>query len=419
MDSSLFSKHPEWPAVRFVLDSLHAKGHKAVLAGGCVRDALLGKLAKDLDVATDATPEEVESYFSRVLPLGKSFGVCRVIHDGASIEVATFRQEFDYRDGRRPSQVEYSTLEKDAERRDFTVNALFFDIQTEQVIDHVGGTKDLQQKIIRAVGDPDKRMNEDYLRILRGIRFAGHLGFSIEEKTKKSFAQLAMYLPRISQERIYDEFNKMFGSQGISRCMDLMFDLHFEKHLFPDWNFSEELNLIEGKKSVQMAFQSVAQNLPVNALWGWMVLYHFRAQKLSARAVDKEFLDLKLPRATIDKCRAIFDAKVLLEQKEDELLLTFVSVKTAGALEEAMAYWDSFGGQGTFLKIVKDLENRFCVNGLLPQPLVSGTDLMKKGISQGPEIKKYLELSYLTQLKNKATSKEELLRLVLGARGLA
>jgi hypothetical protein len=179
------------------------------------------------------------------------------------------------------------------------------------------------------------------------------------------------------------------------------------------------LQFIGETMTVQNAFAGWPLIPETNSLWGWMVLYHFRAQKLSARAVDKEFLDLKLPRTIIDKCRAIFDAKVLVNQQGDELLQTYIGIKSVGALEEATQYWDAFGAKGAFLKIVKDLDSSFCINGSLPLPLITGTDLMKKGISQGPEIKKYLELAYLAQLKNSSITKEELLRLILGARGLA
>lgn len=416
MESEPFSKHPEWPTVLFIVETLEKRGHQAVLAGGCVRDALLGKRAKDLDVATDATPDQIESYFERVLPIGKSFGVCRVVHDGHSIEVATFRQEFDYRDGRRPTTVEYSTLEKDAERRDFTINALYYDVARKKIIDMVGGQKDLAARLLRAVGDPHRRMGEDYLRILRGVRFAGHLNFSLDSETEKAIRALAPYLARISRERIYDELNKMFLSQGRSRCLNLLMDFGILEILFADWDLEQKLKVDSAEISLRTAFERLARIAEGDSLFGWTAFYHLRTQQQSARITDKEFIDMKLPRATIESAYSIVEMGRLPEKSGDEQLLMFIALESSGHLKAAKIYWDSVNGNQHFSQASAKLEKLYLQSGKLPDPVVTGHDLIKKGWPQGPEMKKQLQMMYLEQLKSEEMDKEKLLGLLVRAR---
>ena len=168
--------------VRSVLNTLYSAGYEAYLVGGCVRDHLLNRPVKDYDVATSALPEEVMKLFPRTVETGKSFGVIRVLTGEAEsgVEVATFRKESGYQDHRHPNRVEYSGVEEDASRRDFTVNALYIDLKSQQILDLHEGIRDLREKIIRAVGDPVQRFKEDALRLLRAIRFAGRLGFRID-----------------------------------------------------------------------------------------------------------------------------------------------------------------------------------------------------------------------------------------------
>ncbi len=166
---------------RDLVGELQRAGHTAYFAGGCVRDQLLGTEAKDFDIATSARPEQVQRIFPRVTDLtGKSFGVVRVLVGDASYEIATFRQDGPYKDGRHPESVRFATAEEDAQRRDFTINGLFYDPVAERLIDYVGGETDLHAKIIRAIGNPLDRFAEDHLRLLRAVRFAARLRFAIE-----------------------------------------------------------------------------------------------------------------------------------------------------------------------------------------------------------------------------------------------
>jgi len=196
-------------AARDICARLQAAGHQALWAGGCVRDCLLGRAPYDYDIATSARVEEIRRLFGSTVEIGAAFGVTGVVLPEGSFEVATFRSDGPYRDGRRPSQVAFSDAREDALRRDFTINALFLDPPTGAVLDFVGGQADLERGIIRAVGDPDRRFAEDYLRLLRAARFSARLGFALDPATEAAMTRHAPGLTRISAERIRDELSKM------------------------------------------------------------------------------------------------------------------------------------------------------------------------------------------------------------------
>ncbi len=197
-----------YPLAIEIIQKLAEIGYTSYFAGGCVRDALLGIKPKDIDIATSAHPEEIERIFNHTLAVGKKFGIIVVVEGRHNIEVATFRKESDYRDGRRPENIEYSGPEEDSVRRDFTINALFYDPLKNEVIDFQNGIADLKQKKLRCVGNPDRRFSEDYLRILRCFRFALVLNFEIEPATLQSAIKHRDGLKQISQERKRDELLK-------------------------------------------------------------------------------------------------------------------------------------------------------------------------------------------------------------------
>jgi tRNA nucleotidyltransferase/poly(A) polymerase len=202
-------KPPRSVAIEIV-QRLHKAGHAAFWVGGCVRDFLLGQEPQDYDIATAARPEQIEKLFRRTIAVGRKFGVMVVREAGHQFQVATFRAEADYRDGRHPSHVTFATAEADAQRRDFTVNGLFYDPVTEKIHDWVGGEKDLRARVIRAIGVPEERFAEDHLRLLRAVRFAAQLGFALEPKTFAAVQALAPKIRFISAERIRDELIKLF-----------------------------------------------------------------------------------------------------------------------------------------------------------------------------------------------------------------
>lgn len=207
---------------RSVLKQLKQAGYESYFAGGCVRDRLLGVEPKDYDIATAATPDQVQALFPKTVPVGVQFGVILVIESGENIEVATFRTEGSYSDGRRPDQVVFADLASDAKRRDFTVNGLYWDGESEQIVDLVGGVDDLRNKRIRTIGDPQKRFREDHLRMLRAIRFSVQLGFEIEAATIDAIKKLGALVAEVSSERIRDELSKMLVSARPAEAMRLL-----------------------------------------------------------------------------------------------------------------------------------------------------------------------------------------------------
>jgi poly(A) polymerase len=194
-----------------IVERLQKASFAAFWVGGCVRDFLLGREPQDFDIATDARPEQVEKLFRKTIPVGKKFGVIIVVEGGQQFQVATFRAEADYQDGRRPETVVFANAEADASRRDFTVNGLFYDPLTKKIHDWVGGEKDLRAKIIRTIGKPEERFGEDHLRMLRAVRFAAQLGFEIEPETFFAVQKLAPKIKLISAERVRDELVKLFA----------------------------------------------------------------------------------------------------------------------------------------------------------------------------------------------------------------
>ena len=216
---------------------LHEEGHQAVFAGGCVRDALLGKAPNDWDIATSATPEQVEAMFApHTVAVGKQFGIIVVVMPGGEdYEVATFRGESEYADGRHPGKIHFVPMEEDVKRRDFTVNALLYDPLEKRIHDFVGGVQDLRMGILRAVGEPLCRFTEDKLRVLRAVRFAANLGFAIEEGTFAAIRKTASEVrAAVSAERIAAELDKMLCNGHAAAAMALLETSGLLEHLFPE-----------------------------------------------------------------------------------------------------------------------------------------------------------------------------------------
>ena len=238
-----------------VVQTLQQSNYEALWAGGCVRDQLLNRKPKDYDVATSATPEQVRQVFGkkRTLPIGAAFGVISVLgpKSAGPIEVATFRRDGGYSDGRRPDSVEYTDAREDALRRDFTINGMFFDPINETVIDYVGGKEDLAAQQIRAIGNPHERIEEDKLRMLRGVRFAATYGFELESSTLSAIQQHANEIDAVSGERIGAEMRRMLASRYRQTAVELLresqlleeiipdFDLYFTQWSAEDWETCE------------------------------------------------------------------------------------------------------------------------------------------------------------------------------------
>src|SRR5580704_704938 len=206
-----------------VVGRLHGAGHVAYFTGGCVRDMLLGRNPQDIDVTTSARPDELLRLFPGAGEVGAHFGVVLVHEGGAQVEVATFRSDLEYRDGRHPEGVQFETdPREDALRRDFTINALMLNPLGNEFLDFAGGLTDLKARLIRAIGDPERRFQEDHLRLLRAVRFAARLGFEIEPETFAAIQRLAPSIQSVSTERVRDEIARILTEGGARRGFELL-----------------------------------------------------------------------------------------------------------------------------------------------------------------------------------------------------
>jgi len=217
-----------------IVQRLRQEGYEAYLAGGCVRDMLLKKPPQDYDITTNAKPEDIQRVFPETIPVGAQFGVILVLIDDAPFEVASFRYDGPYLDGRRPSHVRYGSLEEDIFRRDFTINGMVYDPIGDRVIDLVEGQKDLEQHVIRAIGSPQLRFEEDRLRMIRAVRFAASLKFEIEASTFEAIRWLAATVTQISWERIGDEVTRILTEGGARRGFELLDESGLLKVLLPE-----------------------------------------------------------------------------------------------------------------------------------------------------------------------------------------
>jgi len=272
---------------RDLVHRLHAAGHTAYWVGGCVRDQLLGRIPTDYDIATSARPAAVEKLFPHTIPVGRQFGVVIVVEQNHQFQIATYRAEADYRDGRRPETVTFADAQADAVRRDFTVNGLFLDPLTGQLHDWVGGQADLQARLIRTIGDPTERFTEDHLRLLRAIRFAAQLNFTIHPDTLAAIRRLAPAIQRVSAERIRDELQKLFAPPHALRGLDLLRDSGLLEPVFPE--LAATLTCAQSSDyhpegTVYAHIRLMLEKLPPDAGQSlvWSVLLHDIAKPLTA-----------------------------------------------------------------------------------------------------------------------------------------
>lgn len=373
-------KHPQWLAVVKIHSILVEKGYKAFLAGGCVRDALLGRPANDLDLATDAEPDQVQKLFDKTLDVGKSFGVIRVILEGSDIEVATFRRDLEYLDGRRPEGVEFSSPEQDAQRRDFTVNALFYDLTQNRVLDYVGGVEDLKKRILRTVGEPHLRFSEDYLRILRGARFVGQLDFEIEEQTFSQMKALGARVREISGERIHEEMGKLLRSVSHKKALEVMQKAGLLQVLFP---FAKPMMIKQGPDWYRWA--QFFQELPASEEEG--VFNRYRFSNKEKRNIKKYLQIWGEPQKFWQMRRG----QQLEEMQEEGVRYALEDIASdKDLLQELKNTWMAWGEQ-------------------LPSPLIGGEDIKSL---KGADIGRCLKEVYYQQLEGVVQTREQGLELV-------
>lgn len=289
-----------------VVRILQKHGYTAYFAGGAVRDMLLGHTPDDIDIATSAKPHEIEKIFPKNIPTGKQFGVIRVLVGPPSLklrransfefEVATFRVEGPYLDGRRPSSVSFTSAEEDAKRRDFTINGMFYDPITKKVIDYVGGQDDLKKKILRFIGNPEERIREDHLRLIRAIRFKNRFRLTYDSPTWNAVTKHAAHITRISPERIRDELNKILLHPSRSHALQDLLDSGLLKHLLPE--IADTVGVIQPPEfhaegdvftHIKRALEVLPQDTP--SIVVWTTLLHDVGKPETLQTPEKDHTD--------------------------------------------------------------------------------------------------------------------------------
>ncbi|HYF84489.1 MAG TPA: CCA tRNA nucleotidyltransferase [Clostridia bacterium] len=277
--------------VQFILDTLQKQKHQAFVVGGCVRDSILGKTPGDWDIATDAVPEEIKQLFSKTVDTGIKHGTVTIILEGSSYEVTTYRVDGEYLDFRKPESVTFtSSIEEDLSRRDLTINALAYN-PLIGIVDPFGGIVDIEAGIIRTVGDPDKRFNEDALRMLRAVRFSAQLGFTIYESTLKSIRKNCQLIENISSERIRDELTKILLSDN-PFCFSLLMDTKLIKYTLPEFEpcfLTVQNNPYHAYDVAMHTLHSVA-NIEKNRILRWVMLFH-DIGKPGMKSTDEKGID--------------------------------------------------------------------------------------------------------------------------------
>jgi len=380
-----------------VIERLREEGFEALLAGGCVRDRLLGRQAKDYDVATSAEPAQVMGLFKRTLEVGARFGVVIVMKGQDQIEVATFRSDAEYVDGRRPTQVHFTTAQEDAARRDFTINGMFYDPIRDRLIDYVGGEADLKKSLIRTIGQPDDRFQEDYLRILRAVRFSAQLEFGIEPDTFEAMQKYAPQIEKISQERISMELEGILcgdnRAQGVSLLIETRLTDVIFKGMSPD-DLSKACDVLKHMAS-PVGYALGLAGLCV-ALEPEAALEQIEGLKLSRQQTRHVTYLLEHRGDLLEAAMSLAQLKILAGEPYCQDLLAFQTA-IQGANHE------SIDALITFQERVAALGD----TPLRPERLLNGHDLMALGVPAGPKLGQLADDLYMAQLEGAVRTREE------------
>lgn len=388
-----------------VVRRLQEAGHAAYFAGGCVRDRLLGQEPEDYDIATEAHPDVVADMFRGTRRVGESFGVMLVRSHGHVIQVATFRSEGAYSDHRHPDEVIFSDEHEDAARRDFTINGLFEDPLTDQIIDHVGGQADLEAGTIRAIGDADERFEEDHLRILRAVRFATRFGFDIEARTAQAITSHVGNLKGVSAERIGQEFRRMAAKGRWGPAMRLICSLGLEEALLGhagqegDWLRCDHQDLCDPPPAAHRFEPAMAAWLLdrvegdvdeacCESVADRLVFSNQERARLGAIISVHERVNAEWDAASVATCKRLASSEVFQLSIE---LIRAVDTEWADSIEarvEVLAETD-----------------------LAPDPLVSGGDLLEAGLAAGQEMGEILDKIYDAQLEGGLPDRESAIEL--------
>ena len=435
---------PTYANALAILRTLRAHGHEALLAGGSVRDRLRGVEPKDFDIATSAKPAQVREVFEVTEAVGEAFGVILVILEGAAYEVATFRSDGDYADGRHPSSITFSSPEEDALRRDFTVNGMFYDPDIDEVIDFVGGQEDLKLGILRAIGDPQARFTEDRLRVLRVIRFACQLGFQIEPATWEAAKTFAYKMSDLAWERIAAELSKILMSPQPRRGLELLDEAGLLNVFLPELipmkgctqhpEFHPEGDVWEHTLRV---CQAVSDQGPPNAALAWAGLLHdvakpatrtvsdrirFHGHEGEGATMSRGILQkMKLPNDLIDGCCTLVADHLRFNQVKEMRLATLKRLLRRDDIDELLVLLkaDCLASHGDLelYDIARAKQAEFgaaeAMLSLRPEPLIDGADLIAWGYVPGRQFKDILSAVEDEQLEGRIVDKEAAKKFVL------
>ncbi len=442
------SAPPVPPFVRSVAETLRGAGHEVWLVGGCVRDSLLGRNPKDWDLVTDARPDRIESLFPRTIDIGKAFGIVTVVPpegNGAQpVEVATFRAEDGYEDGRHPTAIRFASVREDVLRRDFTINALLMDpLAPGRVLDLVGGFGDLEHRLVRAIGDPVRRFSEDYLRMLRAIRFAATLGFGLDPACLDAIRALAPKIKAISAERIREEIVRtLVAAPRAGQALLLWRDSGLLAQLLPEVSalqglrqppeFHPEgdvfthtrlmLDALPASRSPRLALAVLLHDvgkLPTadyshrpDGSWRWRFECHADVGAEIARSILQR---LKCPNALVDDVVALVANHMRIAEaprmRPAKLRRLMASPVFDDELELHRLDCGSSHGLLAPYEFLKAKAAETAAEPELPPPLVTGADLIAAGLPPGPAFRPLLARLYDLQLEGQ-TSKSALLALL-------
>jgi poly(A) polymerase len=418
---------------------LRENGHIAYFAGGCVRDMVRGLNPKDYDIVTDARPEAVQSLFPHTFAVGAHFGVIIVLENGFQFEVATFRSDDAYIDGRHPSAVHFSSPEEDAQRRDFTINGMFYDPVAEKMIDFVGGRADIDAKRVRAIGDPAQRFGEDRLRMLRAVRFATVLGYEIEKATWDALATNAESINQISAERIRDELVRTFLSPNRVRGWDLLDSSGLMRAILPELEamkgvLQPEQFHPEGDVFVhtRLMLQLLPQEVSVPLVLA--VLFHDVGKPVTA-TVDKtgrirfnehDRIGAQMTEAIMRRLRfSGAEIEATVEMVKQHMVFKDVPNMRVAKLKRFMAR-PTFDDELELHRVDCESSHRmldnyefllrkrqeFANEPIIPPPLVRGDDLIALSLKPGPKFGEILEAVETRQLEGTLRTREEALEWV-------
>jgi len=419
-----------------LVERLRAGGHEAFFAGGCVRDMLLGKAAHDIDIATSAKPEEIQRLFPRTVAVGAQFGVIVVLEGGREYQVATFRSDGAYKDGRHPESVAFTTAEGDALRRDFTVNGLFYDPVEKRVLDFVGGEADLRGGLLRCIGNPEARFSEDKLRLIRCVRLAASLGFEIDAETWGAVCRMASEIRVVSAERLRDELVRIFTHPSRVRGFDLLDKSGLLSELLPEVellkgceqppDFHPEgdvfvhtrlmLSLLPEKVSVPLVFAVLLHDVGKPATFqidGTGRIRFSGHEGVSAVMSEKVCARLRFPNVETEEIVVAVKNHMSFKDVKNMRIATLKRFLARPTIEDEMELHrvDCLGSHGLLdnLAFLREKRLEFSNAPLIPPPLVTGKDLIAVGRRPGPLFKKILDAIQCRQLEGTLTCREEAL----------